>query len=408
MAGLFDYFSGGGQGVLPSEDYPAAPTVPQRQGGFMGALNEGLNSPLTMFGLGLAGGATPQQGFQHAAQNMLAQQKMNRDNTPALVREYQYAVSTGQFKGTYMDFLQTKNATDNRFGNNPQPYLYTDENGDQKIGLAQPGTSGKVNDMPAPRGGAWTVPGVKIDTGTGTILAPNRVTPGGSDPQGAPQSAPVMPAWTNSIPGGVPSPGIPSPGEAPPALQNPTAAPGGGTYYPKDVQGVAREKTVGKGVGEAQLSLPGVESNGEQMLAELDALEKHPGMSSAVGFWAGKSPMALGENASDFIKRTDQIQAGAWSQGIKVMKTFGSLSNAEGSKIDAMVSRLGGKGREVNEKDYKQAIKELKQTIRIGIENARNIAAGKMQPYRNKWNTKEEPSDSGAVRKYNPETGKIE
>src|SRR5258708_31668115 len=55
-------------------------------------LDNRLNNPLVQFGLGLASGKTPQEGFGNALQAQLARQKLEKENHPTSVKEFQFAV----------------------------------------------------------------------------------------------------------------------------------------------------------------------------------------------------------------------------------------------------------------------------------------------------------------------------
>jgi len=72
MAGLLDGFFGGPDGGIigtPPGTGPGYEPTPRLvpQEGFMDRLNGSLSNPLTLFGLGLASGKTPQEGFGNAA-----------------------------------------------------------------------------------------------------------------------------------------------------------------------------------------------------------------------------------------------------------------------------------------------------------------------------------------------------
>ena len=69
--------------------------VPQQGGGFLSSVSNALNNPLTMFGLALASGRTPQEGMGNAVQAQLAQQKIAQSNLTGDIKNWQFYRSQG-------------------------------------------------------------------------------------------------------------------------------------------------------------------------------------------------------------------------------------------------------------------------------------------------------------------------
>lgn len=117
------------------------------------------------------------------------------------------------------------------------PIMLQQPDGTYKVGAIGKQGEGRVVDFGA--GNAPTVPSKSVDTGTGTVIIPGRVTGGGAVPgaqpqPGAPQAAPGQAA----APQGVPSQG----------------------YIPKDLAGAESAKVYGRERGEAQANLASMRS----------------------------------------------------------------------------------------------------------------------------------------------------
>ena len=95
----------------------------------------------------------------------------------------------------------------------------------------------------------------------------------------------------------------------------------------------------------------------------VDQLLQHPGFTSAVGFdWVPFSISGGDKAGAEALLK--QIKSRTFLDGISAMKGMGSLSDAEGAKIDSAMARLDAKS---SEKDFKQAADELKYTLAEAI-----------------------------------------
>jgi uncharacterized protein (TIGR02594 family) len=138
----------------------------------------------------------------------------------------------------------------------------------------------------------------------------------------------------------------------------------------KNVAETKAQEAQGDIEGKAKKALPNAESITTRALARIEAVEKHPGMSSAVGFVQGRLP-ALTPTAADFRERIEEIKATVFIDSVEAMRGLGALTEREGPKLEAAKSRLSTAK---SEEDFKAALKDLKEVFQIGLENMRKKA----------------------------------
>jgi hypothetical protein len=139
----------------------------------------------------------------------------------------------------------------------------------------------------------------------------------------------------------------------------------------------------------AQTDLPRVAANADQMLANLDQFEKHPGTRFLYGGY-GIAPIVPGTPQADAAAVLEQIGGKAFLEAFNSLKGGGQITEKEGEKATAAITRLGN--RKQSYAGAKQAVAELRAIVKAGASRARQ-KAGTDQPRR---------------RRYNPETGTIE
>lgn len=156
-----------------------------------------------------------------------------------------------------------------------------------------------------------------------------------------------------------------------------------------------------KAAAARRANLPKVESTASQMLSTLDALEKHPGFTGAVG-WQGNIPdwmIPSGTDAAGFMSQLQQVQGQAFLQAFESLKGGGQITQIEGEKATAAISRLS---RNLSEAEFKAAIQELRATINRGLERARRgvvvDASGQEVPAGSQAGTGGTPAPSGRMR----------
>lgn len=166
-------------------------------------------------------------------------------------------------------------------------------------------------------------------------------------------------------------------------------APGTGDIIPKGISPDARpelkaeQETAKKKAGiitEAQAALPGVVSNAELALDNLDHMignkdkniPESPGLERAVGPNSSRLPTIRGSTA-DFEKRVDQALGGAFLEAYGALRGGGAITEIEGAKATAAKTRMSLAN---SEEGFRQAAAEYRDIIRKGVERAKAMAAG--------------------------------
>lgn len=129
------------------------------------------------------------------------------------------------------------------------------------------------------------------------------------------------------------------------------------------------QTTLGKSEAENAATFQQSEGKAQQILATLDSLENHPGMSSAVG-WQGAIPDAMipaGTDMAGFKSVLDQVQGQAFLQAFESLKGGGQITEIEGQKATAAITRLN---RSLSEAEFKKAIDELRDVVKTGMSRA--------------------------------------
>lgn len=124
-----------------------------------------------------------------------------------------------------------------------------------------------------------------------------------------------------------------------------------------------------KSVIEARELLSKVVGQADQMIASIDGILQHPGLSGAVGFQIGEA-MIPGTPERDFVARSDQLQGQAFLQAFESLKGGGQITEVEGKAATNAIGRLS---RAQSESGYKESLKELRGIL----EKARSRAYDK-------------------------------
>lgn len=140
----------------------------------------------------------------------------------------------------------------------------------------------------------------------------------------------------------------------------------------KDVSGAAEQGTYGKELGAAKAALPQVESAANELLASIDSLAKDPYLPSMVGPWDSRMPNLSGD-ANRVKSKMDQIGGQSFMQAFNALRGAGQITEQEGAKATAAMGRLNTAQ---NEKDYQDALDELRGVVQRAVDTARRKAAG--------------------------------
>lgn len=133
-----------------------------------------------------------------------------------------------------------------------------------------------------------------------------------------------------------------------------------GPAIAKDVAGKERLEETGKAQGQAIADLPRVESNSDAILSMIDSVAGDPYLPSMTGAVQGRLPNLSGD-AQRVQAKVDQLNGQAFLQAFSALKGGGAITEAEGAKATASLSRL--QNMKVNDPDYGNAIKDFRNEV---------------------------------------------
>jgi len=152
---------------------------------------------------------------------------------------------------------------------------------------------------------------------------------------------------------------------------------------------------------EAEQALPQVMQQGQTLIGAIDKMigskdaqgkvitPEHKGLKDVVGTMIPfeYKPFQGGTPGADFKALYDQVQGGAFLEGIQRMKGTGAISEVEGTKATAALLRAS---KAQSPDEFRSSMAEFRDIIQTGMNNAAT-KAGK-----------------GRIPTYNPATGKVE
>jgi hypothetical protein len=168
----------------------------------------------------------------------------------------------------------------------------------------------------------------------------------------------------------------------------------------KDVAGQAAEEKFGTSVGEAQAAIPAAEMTANMVGKQIQELKDDPYLDRMVGSFDSRLPN-ISSDAARVQGRMNQLQGGAFLQARQMLKGGGAITDYEGVKAEDAYARLQVAQ---NETDYRKALDDFNEAVQIGLRKLQR-QAGQVST------TAAAPAQSasgGPVRRYNPETGRIE
>jgi hypothetical protein len=212
-----------------------------------------------------------------------------------------------------------------------------------------------------------------VDAGTRTLIAEAMGVTGGEKSGTTPQYY-VDPADGQTKIGVITEQGkfraVTTPGQVLPPVKpvdtgtgttfvGPGAAPVGAPI-PKDVAGKERQQEIGKAQGQAIVDLPRVQSNSDAMIAQIDALLTDPYLPSMTGPVQGRLSNLSGDSQR-VQSKVEQLNGQAFLQAFASLKGGGQITEIEGAKATAALSRL--QNMKVNDADYPAALNDFKNEI---------------------------------------------
>lgn len=144
---------------------------------------------------------------------------------------------------------------------------------------------------------------------------------------------------------------------------------------PANTAAVANAKATGTAVGKsatgAAIGLIDAEPLATVQLRQLDQLLNHPGLSGAVGVGLPYASKIPGSKEADFVALYEQVTGGAFLQAFNGLRGGGQITEAEGNKATAALLRAKTTQ---SEPEFKAAVKEYAEIIKIGLERLRKKA----------------------------------
>lgn len=142
--------------------------------------------------------------------------------------------------------------------------------------------------------------------------------------------------------------------------------------------------------------LPRIEANATELLGTLDALEQAPGFNRLWGAYS-LAPVIPGTEQADAFAIWEQIQGKAFLEAFNTLKGGGQITEKEGEKATEAITRLAQRKQSIA--GAQAAIRDLRGVVGAAVARAQSKARRDQAP---------EGASAPAVRRFNPETGRIE
>jgi hypothetical protein len=141
------------------------------------------------------------------------------------------------------------------------------------------------------------------------------------------------------------------------------------------IKAAANREALPGAIEAAELTLNQLEEMvGSKNLGTKGNMPAHPGFEAAVG--AAFPPFQAyvpGTSAADFSARFDQIQGGAFLKAYETLKGTGQITEKEGEKATAAVSRMG---LAQSEQEFARAAREFSEVVRSAVTRAKAKLGG--------------------------------
>jgi len=159
-----------------------------------------------------------------------------------------------------------------------------------------------------------------------------------------------------------------------------------GKLSPEYIALEAKQKQVGKQSAINEAAMPGVIANATEAIKKIDELvgtapvvdkagkvttpgsKPHPGFNQAVGAGIPGLKYVPGTPVADFNARLEEIQGGAFLEAYNTLKGGGSITEVEGKKATAAITRMSTAQ---SEKEFKTAARDFQTVLRNGIARAK-------------------------------------
>lgn len=237
------------------------------------------------------------------------------------IKEYEYAVRSG-FKGTLQDWMISRKATQGEYNKNPIFGTRVGPDGKPQTVMLQAGSRGDAAETKLPDGVTVNAQKpIEVDAGTHTVLLD-------------------------------------------PITRMPIA------QIPKNVGAAAREREVGTETGKAQVNLPTVESNAQQLFGYIDSVANDKNLDKMLGYGGYLPNVSTG--ARTMQTKINQLNNNAFLMAFERLKGGGAITEVEGKAATEAMTRL----REMVQKgeDYREALRDFRGEVARLLEVARRKA----------------------------------
>ena len=132
--------------------------------------------------------------------------------------------------------------------------------------------------------------------------------------------------------------------------------------------------------GKAVTDLPKIEIKTQNNFDLLDKLENHPGLPGIIGLKNISSVFGVldrpvgGSREAGALALVEQISGSVFLEAFQELKGGGHITEIEGEKAEQAIARI--KNRDQDEKDYAQAITDLREIMQLGLDRQRRAAQG--------------------------------
>jgi hypothetical protein len=168
---------------------------------------------------------------------------------------------------------------------------------------------------------------------------------------------------------------------------------GAATVSGAEAEATAAGTVTGRTGAEAIANLGTAEQSAQQAIDVLSQLKGHKGLPLITGAYS-LMPIIPGTDQAAADALAKQVEGQAFLQAFESLKGGGQITQIEGEKATQAMARLA---RAQKTEDYQKAVDELLAIANKGLDRARQKAKAA-----------EDRQPGASVRKYNPQTGRIE
>lgn len=137
----------------------------------------------------------------------------------------------------------------------------------------------------------------------------------------------------------------------------------------------AEGETTGGGIAKAQLNLGSIEDSRNIVVNQVQSALNDKGKSKALGIWDANTPTMKGSDAWGFQRKVAQLNGAAFLDAYQKLRGGGAISDAEGPKATASISRMQDAA---TEEQFDEAARDFLHIVDIGVSRAREQAKGNL------------------------------